>query len=455
VEDCAKAVKLLTGVVVNIDALDEDHCSPLHYAAVTCNGLAFSILRESRAKIDLTDKLGRNVLHCAVLSNEERPGRSRKDLIDSICKHISNSALDARDKNGHTPFHLAVRSGDDDAVFCLLSKDANPQIEDYSGMTPFMTACKYDCCHKFIKYAVEQSNILESNVSKTQRVTQDGSSNNPEGDDTEVKSSKSDVNSHFKYFDINEVDSRLKQTTLAWACYTGSAKVVEILLLAEALSFSTQDTGFQGFTPLHLALNRCNEDIVQRLVTDQRVISSLGMTDNWGLTPLEYAIRHSSESCLRQLLKHHNVGLDRFSSSQLEEIMYRHRETESQILAWHEWVMRVKAGKDISFPVHSLAKIGQRKEVEELLQFHMDASELDEDRWAPADVAQSYGHVDLMHYLRDKESKRAFIRPTYRWPSTFFDLSENSTLETTTCPSTNPFRKLKLGQKQRFMIELY
>jgi ankyrin repeat protein len=224
-------------------------------------------------------------------------------------------------------------------------------------------------------------------------------------------------------------------------------EVVEILLLAKTVSLKIQATGYLGFTPLHLALFHNRQDIVKRLVADRRVISSLVLADDTGLKPIEFAIRNSNEGCLRPLLEHPNVGPKRFSSSQLEDIMDKHRDTESQAMAWHEWVTRAKAGRDISLPFHRLAKAGLRKEVEELLQSNMNAFELDEDRWSPADVAQWYGHVDLMHYLRDRESKGNFIRPPYRWPFTFFDLYENSTLETTTCPSLNSSPRLTLGQK--------
>jgi ankyrin repeat protein len=455
VDDCAQAVKLLAGVMVNVDALDQDQCSPLHYAAGTCNGVAFSSLLELKANIGLTDRSGRNVLHHAVLSVETNPDRPTKSLIDSICKQISKTAIDARDDNGQTPLHLAIISDNDETAFFLLSKDANPQIENVLRMTPFMTACQLSSCQKFIKYAVEQSNMLKSNVNKNQPITQDGSNNSAYRDGTEVKSTKADVNPHFKGFDINKVDSSRNLSALGWACCGGSVEVVEILLLAKTVSLKIQATGFFGFTPLHLALSHDSQDMVQRLVADPRVISSLVLADDTGLSPIEYDIRHSNEGCLRPLLEHPNVGPERFSSSQLEDIMDKHRETESQTLASHEWVMRVEAGKDISFPFHKLAKTGQRKEVEELLQFYMNAFELDEDRWTPADVAQWYGHVDLMHYLRDKESKGNFIRPPYRWPSTFFDLYENSTLETTTCPSLNSSPRHKLGQKQRFIRDLH
>jgi ankyrin repeat protein len=336
VDACAHAVRHLAGVMVNVDALDQDHCSPLHYAADTCNDAIFSILLKSEANIELTDKYGRNMLHHAVLSVERRPERSRNNLIDRIHEAISPTAIDARDKNGDTPLHLAIRSNSDDTVFFMLSKGANPKSEDFSAMTPFMTACQYSRCHKFIKYVVEQSNMLESDVNKNQSIAKDGSSNTAYPGRIEVESSNSDVNQHFKDFDINKVCSGLQLSALAWACYEGSVEVVEILLLAEAVSFSIQATKFWGSTPLHLALRRNSQDIVQRLIADRRVISSLGIAEKTGLTPIDFAIRKSNESCLLQLLKHHNVGPQRFSSSQLEEIIDKHRDTESHTIAWHE-----------------------------------------------------------------------------------------------------------------------
>jgi ankyrin repeat protein len=455
VDDCAQAIRMLTELMENVDALDQDQCSPLHYAADTCNGVAFSSLLELGANIELTDHIGSNVLHHAVLSVERNPDRSKSELIDIICQQISKPAIEAKDRDEETPLHLAVTFANDDAVFLILSAGANPQIENSTGMTPFMRACRFGRCQKFIKYVVEQSNMLKPNVNKHQPIMKDGPSNNAHRDGTEVESTRSDVNPHFKDFDINKCDSKFNQSALAWACEARSEEVVEILLLAKAVSLSTQSTDSLGFTPLHMALAHDSQDIVQRLVADRRVISSLGIVDKEDRTPIEFAVRYSNETCLRHLLKHQNIGPERFSSSQLEDIMDKHRETESQTLASHEWVMRVKAGKDISLPFHKLAKAGLGRGVEELLQSNMNAFELDEDSWTPADVAQWCGHVDLMHCLRDKESKADFIRPPYRWPSTFFDLYENSTLETTTYPSLNSSPGLKLGQKQKFTVKLY
>lgn len=441
--------------MVDVDVLDQDHCSPLHYAVDTCNSVAFHVLLKFKANIELTDNYGRNMLHHAVFSLERNPDCSRNDLIDRVCEEISTTMIDARDRNGCTPLHLAISFENDDTVFSILSKDANPNIEDHTGMTPFMTACRYSHCHKFIKHAVGQSNILESDINKDPPLMRDLSRENAYRNDTEVEIAKADVNPHFKDFDINKADSRFDQSALAWACNRENLEVVEILLLSEAVSFSIQAAKFHEFTPLHLALYRGNQEVVGKLVADRRVITSLGKSDDSGLTPIDFAIRKSNEICLLQLLKHHNVGPQRFSSSQLEEIIDKHRGTESQAIASHEWVTRVKVGEDISFPVHSLAKIGQRKEVEELLQFHINSFELDEDRWTPADVAQWYGHVDLMHYLKDKEPKGGFLQPPHRWPTTFFDLYKNSTLITTICPSLKSPPRLKLGQKSRFITKLY
>ncbi|KAF5544657.1 serine threonine phosphatase 6 regulatory ankyrin repeat subunit a [Fusarium mexicanum] len=450
--DLAEATKMLAGVMETVDVRDQDFCTPLHYAAGTCKVLGFSTLVESKANIKLIDRSGRNVLHHAVLSHDKASAGSKKEMIETVCEHFLKDAadlktIDSKDEDGNTALHLAVGQNDNDSVFALLAKDVDLQATNYSGMTPFILACRRSYCFKFIYYAVQQSNITQSHSSIDQPIMEhDTSKKTHDSDDKEMRL-ESSINPKFKGFDINQVDSRFGLSALAWACDTKSMEVVEKLLQADAVDLSIQATKYKGYTPLHLALDVCSQEIVLKLLNDRRVTASLEIEDNDGRTSIEFAIRESNESCLRELLRHSNAGAERFSVSQLEAIMDKYPETESQDIACHEWVMRVQARPDIPFPFHKLAKAGRLKEVKSLIDANLDPFQSDEDRWTAADVAEWYGHVNLMRLLRAKDPQRDIGRSHYSQPSIFFDIYENSILKTSSFPGLDSNPRLRLDVK--------
>ncbi|KPJ51996.1 MAG: hypothetical protein AMS16_07030 [Planctomycetes bacterium DG_58] len=99
-------------------------------------------LMENKASLAVTDKQGRTLLHAAVLARA--PDRFRPSMLDPAQKKREPELLarllaegvpiDARDKEGNTPLHLAAARGDPDAVEFLLKKNAKTGIRNQNGL---------------------------------------------------------------------------------------------------------------------------------------------------------------------------------------------------------------------------------------------------------------------------------------------------------------------------------
>lgn len=69
--------------------------------------------------------------------------RNQYDLAEKLYERGSD--INYQNRLGFTPLHLAIECNNNDAVRWLISKGANPHIEDLSGE---------DCCDKALKYNI-------------------------------------------------------------------------------------------------------------------------------------------------------------------------------------------------------------------------------------------------------------------------------------------------------------
>jgi ankyrin repeat protein len=105
---------------------------PVHIAAEAGNFMVIKELLNSCPDVgELLDKENRNFIHIAVKHRRTR-------VIMLACRvGINANVMNAKDKNGNTPLHLAVKSSDAE-IFALLSKNktVNPNIRNEDGLTP-------------------------------------------------------------------------------------------------------------------------------------------------------------------------------------------------------------------------------------------------------------------------------------------------------------------------------
>jgi ankyrin repeat protein len=116
--------------------------SALHLAAATHRPQICQILLNAGSDPNSARNHRRSTpLHYAADGYVNNPAWNPRDQVATLdCLLKSGAHLDARDMNGATPLHRAVRTRCAEAVKYLLSRGADPLIQNKNGSTPFHLA---------------------------------------------------------------------------------------------------------------------------------------------------------------------------------------------------------------------------------------------------------------------------------------------------------------------------
>uniref|UniRef100_A0ABD2XG59 Uncharacterized protein n=2 Tax=Trichogramma kaykai TaxID=54128 RepID=A0ABD2XG59_9HYME len=244
---------------VQVDHLDEFENTPLHVALNYCHTEVAQFLLEMGANPNLADCDGNNALHHVC-----KMGQGNDDgLADMIFGNDDYEPLqiNARNEQGNTPLHLAVKRGTSNLIEVLLRHGADSNATNNKGMTPLHLLCK--------KYEDPTllNLFLEINDELDREVLIDALDNNG-------------------------------QTPLAWALDIGNIHLMELLLSRGA------------DTSLGTPLNRIcyyGDNWVQlffEIIDDRNEVVNINAQDNDGYTPLHVAVycgrKNSTELLLRR-----------------------------------------------------------------------------------------------------------------------------------------------------------
>ena len=130
--------KHLSNVMVNVDCLDKNRCTPLHYAA--CEG------HKDIVQLLLQRGAYHNKKSRGDTPLQEAAFRGHKDVVQLLLDRGADP--NETPNTGRTPLYWAAQQGHADVVQLLLDGGADPNRADMFGNTPLHAATVHGYIHK-------------------------------------------------------------------------------------------------------------------------------------------------------------------------------------------------------------------------------------------------------------------------------------------------------------------
>jgi ankyrin repeat protein len=246
--------------------------------------------------------------------------------LNKILKHIeSNSDLDVKDPEKHTPLSLAAKFGHARIVEKLLGtgRRVNPDSKNQHGQTPLFLAAA-NGHDQVVRHLKDHSKVdINAKDQKSETALSQASKN---GHHTVVKdllaspriepdtcndnsrtalsqasqAGRLEVVKQFSLdgkVDFNAADSQ-SDTALSLAARAGHADVVKELLATNKVNPNTKNAA--GQTPLSLAAESGQVQVVKQLLRDIRI--DVNSRDNNLMTPLLHAVQGGHVEVIQKLL---------------------------------------------------------------------------------------------------------------------------------------------------------
>jgi len=202
------------------------------------------------------DENGQNIFHhCAAKQGRytDRIISPRRKAVNNIIKHANEYSINARDKNGDTPLHLAIKSAFPEVARIYINAGADLSIKDKDGNTPLHLAAQKN-------YQTLSRNLLDAGA------------------------------------DINEKNND-GDTPLHIAVANDYTTLVRNFLVFKP---DVNARNNQGNGALHLAVFKLN-DYVAELLVDKG--ADINAENNKGQTPLNLLEQHEYEGMINGIKK--------------------------------------------------------------------------------------------------------------------------------------------------------
>jgi len=324
----------------NVNAQDNDGLTPLHILASSDSSFkreATRALLDAGADPNLRDKHGRTPAH--LFLSGKWPWTESAECMDMLVK--AGADLSAKDDEGKTPLHCLAALGNQQPLFFMrgiadifVAAKVDFDARDNDGNTPMLIAAKTGT-HEVFDWLLKQGANLDAtnNAGETPRIL---SARNPnpfampsaQSAETDifqaVREGKVDAAARLLDADPQLVNqtNQFKQTPLFLAVTLHQTNMIGFLerhganwdeataVLAgrtDALQTILKDnpsavgTMLLGKGLIHIAAANGNVDMVKMLIAAN---CNLQAKDNWGLSPLGYALITKNKQVQEVLLQH-------------------------------------------------------------------------------------------------------------------------------------------------------
>ncbi|KAJ4303130.1 hypothetical protein N0V90_002022 [Kalmusia sp. IMI 367209] len=284
-----------------------------------------------------------------------------------------------------------MRANNDYTSLYLLHHGANPGTIDEDGETPLISAVRNGYCLNAVNYIAQNSS-------------------------EEV---------------VNQGDDSYDESPIGWACESGQAEMVKILLAAKTVDPNRPATKWRRFTPLHMALSQNQLEVLRILLKSPLIAPSWDAADTVGRKPLEYALQESDNDCTLAILTHPHTttqsrieALKRFAkgddrieiikgvlesipdkelpTSELDDLIRLFPTFKANEDVFRAWMRRIddpERWKELRNPLHELALMDEKDAILHLLEKGANIFSPDEDNWTCIDIADKNGHQKLKDRL--------------------------------------------------------
>ena len=255
----------------NVAIRDEDRRTPLHYA--TTKEVAALLMLDVNAR----DKSGNTPLHLAV-------DRGSQDIAELL---IANGArVNVRNENGQTPLYRAIAIGHNEIAALLINNGTDVNNIDGSGTTPLHKAAHYGTV-EILKLLIAKG--AEINIQDNQRKT-------PLDIAVDLKLQDTVALLISKNPDVNSEDKEGR--TLLHIAVDFKLEDVAKQLIAKGAFVNAKNNLLQ--TPLHLAVGQGSQDIAELLIANGARVNARNAN---GQTPLYQAIAIGHNDIAALLIK--------------------------------------------------------------------------------------------------------------------------------------------------------